>query len=77
MRGGSGEAASSIGVLLSIDSTECSTMRGNGREHRAEEKICQYNSLDGNQRRREAGIHQWRRVEMSDEHASTDGYASP
>jgi hypothetical protein len=54
------DIASTIGALLSNDSTECGNTIMNGRKHRAEEKICQYNSLDSNQRRREAGIHQWR-----------------
>jgi hypothetical protein len=39
------DGASSIGVLLSKDSTECGNMRVNGREHRAEEKVCQSSIL--------------------------------
>jgi hypothetical protein len=42
---GGGEAASSIGVLLSKDSTEYGSVRVNGREHRAEEKVCQSSIL--------------------------------
>jgi hypothetical protein len=48
--GDRGEAASSISVLLSKDSTECGNMSVNGREHRTKEKTCQYNSLYGNER---------------------------
>jgi hypothetical protein len=47
-----------IGILLSTDSTECSNVMVNGRKHRAGEKACQYHNLDGNKRRREAGIRQ-------------------
>jgi hypothetical protein len=54
------DGASMIGVLLSKDRTVCSNMRVNRREHRAKEKTCQYNRLDGYKRRREAGIHRWR-----------------
>jgi hypothetical protein len=59
-RGGGGKVVSIIGVLLSKDSTGCGNVMVNGRKHRAEEKTCQYNSLDGDKRRIEAGIHQWR-----------------
>jgi hypothetical protein len=47
MRGGNGDAASIIDVLLSKHSTGYSHMRVNGREHRAEEKTCQSNILCG------------------------------
>jgi hypothetical protein len=50
--GGGGNAASFIGALLSKHSVRCSNMKVNRRKYRAEEKTCQYNSLDGNQRRR-------------------------
>jgi hypothetical protein len=47
MRGGDGDAASIIDVLLSKHSTGCSHMRVNGREHRVWEKACQSNILWG------------------------------
>jgi hypothetical protein len=47
MRGGNGDAASTIGVLLSKHSTGYSHMRVNGRKHRAREKVCQSNNLWG------------------------------
>jgi hypothetical protein len=41
--GASGEVLRIIGMLLSTDSTGCSKMMVNGRQHRAMEKTCQYN----------------------------------
>jgi hypothetical protein len=62
MREGSGEAASSIGVLLSKDSTECGNEIVNGREHIVGEKACQSNVLWG---QREQKIGRYIPIEMS------------
>jgi hypothetical protein len=48
IRGGEGDVTSISSVLLSKDSTGCGDMMVNGCEHRAEEKICQYNILGVN-----------------------------
>ena len=47
MQGGNGNAVSIIGILLSKDNTGCGGVMMNGCEHRAEEKACQDNNLDG------------------------------